>query len=97
MARSRAVLAVAVGAALCAGAPAARADIGVGEGGDGAGLVAPDAAPKQSAARFAAPAQHNPGWGHGHGRPDYQPGDPGVGDPYFPLEGNGGTTRSTTT
>ena len=27
----------------------------------------------------------------------YSPGAPGIGDPYFPLEGNGATTSSTTT
>jgi aminopeptidase N len=74
-----------VGAAvLCAAAPAARADIGVGEGTDG--LVAPDAAAAPLSAQRQGGPQHGPGWGHGH----FEPGDPGVGDPYFPLEGNGG-------
>src|SRR3954453_9686543 len=96
MARMRAVRLLTVAGAVLgfAGAvPAARAEVGVGVGeGDqaaGAGLVAPDvtpaAAPKRAGAVF-----HPPFWAHGHGRPDYQPGDPGIGDPYFPLEGNGG-------
>jgi aminopeptidase N len=37
---------------------------------------------------FAPAAQAN-GHGHGHGHGG-QAGDPGLGDPYFPLEGNGG-------
>jgi aminopeptidase N len=94
MARMRAVRLLTVAGAvvgLATAVPAARAEVGVGVGdGDaGAGLVAPDvtpaAAPKRPGAVF-----HAPFWGHGHGRPDYQPGDPGIGDPYFPLEGNGG-------
>src|SRR5690242_21745199 len=36
----------------------------------------------------AVPAAH--AQGNGKGKPDYQPGAPGIGDPYFPLEGNGG-------
>ncbi|MEU8801977.1 M1 family metallopeptidase [Spirillospora sp. NPDC048819] len=32
----------------------------------------------------------DPGQGHGHHHRHYTPGAPGVGDPYFPLEGNGG-------
>ncbi|MEU8341434.1 M1 family metallopeptidase [Spirillospora sp. NPDC048832] len=35
-----------------------------------------------------APAAAADSAGHGHGR--FTPGAPGVGDPYFPLEGNGG-------
>src|SRR4051812_24082989 len=94
MARMRAVRLLTVAGAvvgLATAVPAARAEVGVGVGdGDaGAGLVAPDvtpaAAPKRPGAVF-----HAPFWGHGHGRPDYQPGAPGIGDPYFPLEGNGG-------
>ena len=30
------------------------------------------------------------GAGSGHGGPRFTPGDPGIGDPYFPLDGNGG-------
>src|SRR3954464_12486809 len=94
MARTRAVRLLTVAGAvvgLATAVPAARAEVGVGVGdGDaGAGLVAPDvppaAAPKRPGAVF-----HAPFGGHGHGRPDYQPGAPGIGDPYFPLEGNGG-------
>jgi aminopeptidase N len=36
----------------------------------------------------ASAADQNHGQGHGHGR--FTPGASGVGDPYFPLEGNGG-------
>jgi len=40
---------------------------------------------------LGAPAAHaEHGHGHGHGHASYQPGAPGLGDPYFPLEGNGG-------
>src|SRR3954447_6159733 len=94
MARMRAVRLLTVAGAvvgLATAVPAARAEVGVGVGdGDaGAGLVAPDvtpaAAPKRPGAVF-----HAPFWGHGHGRADYQPGARGIGDPYFPLEGNGG-------
>jgi aminopeptidase N len=70
--------------ALCVAAPGARADIGVGEGADG--LVAPDAAAVPQAAKHQGGAQHGPGGGQGR----FEPGDPGIGDPYFPLEGNGG-------
>jgi aminopeptidase N len=96
MARRRALqLAGTLGVAAClaATAPAAdaRSGVGVGPGdqGDGSGLVAPDVTPAAAPQR-AARVFHPPFWGHGHGRPDYQPGDPGLGDPYFPLEGNGG-------
>jgi len=76
---------------LATAVPAARAEVGVGVGdGDaGAGLVAPDVTPAAAPQRASA-VFHPPFWAHGHGRPDYQPGDPGIGDPYFPLEGNGG-------
>src|SRR3954447_4276234 len=94
MARMRAVRLLTVAGAvvgLATAVPAARAEVGVGVGdGDaGAGLVAPDVAPAAAPKRASA-VFHPPFWGHGHGRPDYQPGDPGIGDPYFPLEGNGG-------
>jgi hypothetical protein len=94
MARIRAVRLMTVAGvvlSLVAATPAARANtgVGVGDAAEGAGLVAPDvspaAAPKRAAAVF-----HPPFWGHGHGRPDFQPGDPGIGDPYFPLEGKRG-------
>src|SRR3954454_19995962 len=84
MARSRALRVTAVGAVtFLAAASAAQANIGIGAGSDG--LVAPTVA--------AAPAAHkgasNPrDKGEGFGK--FRPGAPGVGDPYFPLEGNGG-------
>jgi aminopeptidase N len=78
---------------LAAVPPSARATTGVGVGeadqAAGAGLVAPDVVPG-TAPTSAARAFHPPSWGHGDSHPDYQPGDPGIGDPYFPLEGNGG-------
>src|SRR4051812_18893337 len=83
MARSRALLAAVAGSVALFAAPAARADIGVGDGSDG--LVAPDAA-AAPAATHAASSQGDKGGGHGK----FQPGAPGIGDPYFPLEGNGG-------
>ena len=91
MARTRALLwAAAAGAACFAiAAPAADARTGVGvgaENAEGAGLVAPDVTPAASPRR-AGRVFHPPFWGHGH---DFQPGDPGLDDPYFPLEGNGG-------
>src|SRR3954451_1683195 len=83
MARSRALLAAVVGTAALFAAPAAQADIGVGAGSDG--LVAPTAA-RAPAAKQARSTQADKGGGHGK----FQPGAPGIGDPYFPLEGNGG-------
>src|SRR4051794_9840783 len=83
MARSRALLAAVVGTAALFAAPAAQADIGVGAGSDG--LVAPTAA-RAPAAKQARSTQADNGGGHGK----FQPGAPGIGDPYFPLEGNGG-------
>jgi aminopeptidase N len=84
MARSRALLATAAGAvALLATAPGAKADIGIGAGSDG--LVAPEAAAAPAAQR-AQSTQADKGGGHGK----FEPGAPGIGDPYFPLEGNGG-------
>src|SRR3954467_1726935 len=83
MARSRALLAAVVGTAALFAAPAAQADIGVGAGSDG--LVAPTAA-RAPAAKQARSTQADNGGGHGK----FQPGAPGRGDPYFPLEGNGG-------
>jgi aminopeptidase N len=76
---------------LATAVPTARAEVGVGvgEGDAAAGLVAPDVTPAAAPQRASA-VFHPPFWAHGHGRPDYQPGDPGIGDPYFPLEGNGG-------
>src|SRR4051795_4830778 len=91
MTRTRAVRLLTVAGAvvgLATAVPAARAEVGVGvgDGGDGAGLVAPDvtpaAAPKRPGAVF-----HPPFWAHGHGKTDYPPGAPGIGDPYFPLQG----------
>src|SRR3954453_10037138 len=96
MARTRAMRLLTVAGAvvgLATAVPAARAEVGVrvgvGDGDAGAGLVAPDVAPAAAPKRASA-VFHPPFWGHGHGRPDYQPGDPGIDDPYFPLEGNGG-------
>jgi aminopeptidase N len=83
MARSRALLAAVAGSAALFAAPAAQADIGVGAGSDG--LVAPTAA-AAPAAKHAQSTQGDKGGGHGK----FQPGAPGIGDPYFPLEGNGG-------
>src|SRR4051794_23168914 len=83
MARSRAFLAAAAGAVALFAAPAAQADIGVGAGSDG--LVAPTAA-AAPAAKQVQSTQGDKGGGHGK----FQPGAPGIGDPYFPLEGNGG-------
>jgi aminopeptidase N len=80
MARSRALLATVAGTVALIAAPAAQANIGVGAGSDG--LVAKTSAPAP-AAKHAVSNQ-----GDGHGK--FQPGAPGVGDPYFPLEGNGG-------
>jgi Peptidase family M1 domain/Peptidase M1 N-terminal domain/Immune inhibitor A peptidase M6 len=37
-----------------------------------------------------APGVGQAGSGHGGGSPDFQPGAAGAGDPYFPLDGNGG-------
>ena len=92
MARTRALLwAAAAGAACFAiAAPAADARTGVGVGAEnveGAGLVAPDVTPA-AGPRRAGRVFHPPFWGHGHAH--FQPGDPGLDDPYFPLEGNGG-------
>ena len=83
MARSRALLAAVAGTVALFAAPVARADIGVGAGSDG--LVAPTAA-AAPAAKQAQSTQGDKGGGHGK----FQPGAPGIGDPYFPLEGNGG-------
>src|SRR3954451_15152621 len=83
MARSRALLAAVVGTAALFAAPAAQADIGVGAGSDG--LVAPTAARAPAAKQARATQADN---GGAHGTP--HPGAPGIGDPYFPLEGNGG-------
>jgi aminopeptidase N len=84
MARSRALLATAAGAvAMFAAAPSAGASIGTGAGSDG--LVASEAA-AAPAATHAAPGKKDKGEGHGK----FGPGAPGLGDPYFPLEGNGG-------
>src|SRR6185436_6780487 len=49
------------------------------------GLVAREAAAKPAAQHDASV---KPDKGGGHGK--FQPGAPGIGDPYFPLEGNGG-------
>src|SRR5262249_44366087 len=38
-------------------------------------------------ASIGAPSAHA---NHGQGKPNFQPGAPGIGDPYLPLEGNGG-------
>ena len=84
MARSRALLVTAAGAvAFLAAVPAAQANIGIGAGSDG--LVAKTAA-AAPAAHDVASSQRDRGGGFGK----FQPGAPGVGDPYFPLEGNGG-------
>jgi aminopeptidase N len=83
MARSRALLAAVAGSVALLAAPAAKADIGVGAGSDG--LVAKQAA-VASTARNAVSSQADKGGGQG----SFQPGAPGIGDPYFPLEGNGG-------
>ena len=55
------------------------------------GRMLPIAVAAVSAVAFAPAAAadgHSSGHGHGHGR--FTPGASGVGDPYFPLEGNGG-------
>src|SRR5262245_3942332 len=83
MARSRALLAAVAGTVALVAVPAAKADVGVGAGSDG--LVAKQAA-VASTARHAPSSQADKGGGHGKS----QPGGPGIGDPYFPLEGNGG-------
>src|SRR6476620_10047051 len=84
MARSRALLVTAAGAvAFLAAVPAAQASIGVGAGSDG--LVAKTAAAAPAAEKVAS-SKRDKGGGFGK----FQPGAPGVGDPYFPLEGNGG-------
>ena len=49
------------------------------------GLVASEAA-AAPAPTHAAPRKKDKGEGHGK----FGPGAPGIGDPYFPLEGNGG-------
>jgi aminopeptidase N len=82
MARSRALFVTAAGAvALLAAVPAAQANIGIGAGSDG--LVAGN-----PTAPVAAKQDPWSSKGEGHGK--FVPGAPGVGDPYFPLEGNGG-------
>ncbi|WP_396449047.1 M1 family metallopeptidase [Actinomadura sp.] len=54
------------------------------------GRMAPIAVAAVSVVAFA-PAASADGHGHGHGHHGrFTPGAPGVGDPYFPLEGNGG-------
>src|SRR3954463_15992333 len=84
MARSRALLAAAAGAvALFPAVRAAEAGIGTGAGSDG--LVASEAA-AAPAAKHVASTHRDKGEGYG----PFQPGAPGIGDPYFPLEGNGG-------
>ena len=84
MARSRALLVTAAGAvAFLAAVPAAQANIGIGAGSDG--LVAQTAA-AAPAANHVSSSKRDRGGGFGK----FQPGAPGVDDPYFPLEGNGG-------
>src|SRR6476469_900119 len=84
MARSRALVVTAAGAvALFAGASAARANVGVGAGSDG--LVA-----KTVAAASAAGGHVSNGRDRSEGFGKFRPGAAGVGDPYFPLDGNGG-------
>jgi aminopeptidase N len=48
------------------------------------------AAAVTAASLAAAPAASASASGHGHGHGPYTPGAPGINDPYFPLEGNGG-------
>jgi aminopeptidase N len=74
---------------LAAAAPAAQAAIGVGSGAAGAGLVAREAT-AAAASKHASAALQPSSAAQGRGRPDFHPGAPGIGDPYFPLEGNGG-------